>query len=355
MITASEMNGEEFFPLNNRHYSDFAVYTQTGAAKPPEKLSWIGTKCPNPLGLFDTAGNAAEIILDPFRYFTGSRLHGATGGFVIKGGSFSKSRAEIMPGRREEMPFFLDQDEFRSSDMGLRIVLSGIVTPQNRSKMLRQQWTKVAERDRLAKLDAGKTLSAIDGVRGKILIAEIERRAAAATNITEKEELLAEASYIKRLTAMFGDRQTLSLEALIWQALFSVESLHKYTVQRNQMEDERERLQKMKAEPLPESEIELLTKNISGLIEQIRHSDAAIDYLTQSYLKNIRESQKFSQDNIDRQLDDLFQHQILEENLRSSLNSRLEIFRNHVSRYATNPDDIRPETIIQDIISKITP
>ena len=111
----------------------------------------------------------------------------------------------------------------------------------------------------------------------------------------------------------------------------------------------------MKAEPLPESEIELLTKNISGLIEQIRHNDAAIDYLTQSYLKNIQESQKFSQDNIDRQLDDLFQHQILEENLRSSLNSRLEIFRNHVSRYATNPDDIRPDTIIQDIISKITP
>jgi hypothetical protein len=355
MITASEMNGEEFFPLNNRHYSDFAVYTQTGAAKPPEKLSWIGTKCPNPLGLFDTAGNAAEIILDPFRYFTGSRLHGATGGFVIKGGSFSKSRAEIMPGRREEMPFFLDQDEFRSSDMGLRIALSGIVTPQNRSKMLRQQWTKVAERDRLAKLDAGNTISAIDGVRGKILIAEIERRAAAATSITEKEELLAEADYIKRLTAMFGDRQTLSLEALIWQALFSVESLHKYTVQRNQMEDERQRLQKMKAEPLPESEIELLTKNVSGLSEQIRHSDAAIDYLTQSYLKNIRESQKFSQDNIDRQLDDLFQHQILEENLRSSLNSRLEIFRNHVYRYATHPDDIRPETIIQDIISKITP
>jgi len=355
MITASEMNREEFFPLNDRHYSDFAVYTRTGAAKPPEKLSWIGTKCPNPLGLFDTAGNAAEIILDPFRYFTGSRLHGATGGFVIKGGSFSKSRAEIMPGRREEMPYFLDQDEFRSSDMGLRIVLSGIVTPQNRSKALRQQWTKVAERDRLAKLDSGKTTSAIDGVRGKILIAEIERRAAAATNITEKEELLAEANYIKRLTAMFGNRQTLSLEALIWQALFSVESLHKYTVQRNQMEDERERLQKMIAEPLPESEIELLTKNISGLIEQIRHSDAAIDYLTQSYLKNIQESQKFSQDNIDRQLDDLFQHQILEENLRSSLNSRLEIFRNHVSRYATHPDDIRPETIIQDIISKITP
>jgi hypothetical protein len=356
MITASEMNREEFFPLNNHHFSDFAVYTRARAAKPPEKLSWIGTKCPNPLELFDTAGNAAEMMLDPFRYSKGSRLHGATGGFVIKGGSYSKSRAEIMPGRREEMPFFLEDGAFRSSDLGLRVVLSGIVTPQNRSKALRQQWTKIAERNRLSKLDSGGAAkSAIDEIRGKILIAEIERRAAAAANDAEKEELLSEADYIKRLTTMFGGRQTLALEALIWKALFSIESLHKYTVQRNQMEDELEMLKKMKAEPLPESEIESLKKNISGLTEQISHSAAAIEYLTQSYLGNIRESQRFSQDAIDRQLNNLFQHQVLEESLRSSLNSRLEIFRNHIFRYATKPEGIRPETIIQDITSEITP
>jgi len=260
-----------------------------------------------------------------------------------------------MPGRREEMPFFLEDGAFRSNDLGLRVVLSGIVTPQNRTKALRRQWTKMADRERLSKLDSGATTSAIDGVRGKIMIAEIERRAAAAANNSEKEALLSEADYIKRLTTMVGGRQSLSLEALIWKALFSVESLHKYTVQRNQMEDELEMLKKMKAEPLPESEIESLNKNISGLTEQISHSGAAIDYLTQSYLENIRESQKFSQAAIERQLDSLFQHQILEESLRSSLNSRLEIFRSHISRYASSPDDIRPEVIIQDIISEITP
>jgi hypothetical protein len=355
MISASEMNREEFFPINNNRVSDFAVYTQAGAAKPPEKLSWIGTKCPNPLELFDTAGNAAEIMLDPFQYFKGSRMHGATGGFVIKGGSFSKSRAEIMPGRREEMPFFLEDGTFRSNDLGLRVVLSGIVTPQDRIGALRQQWTKIAERDRLTKLGAVPAASAIDEVRGKILIAEIKRRAAAATNDAEKETLLSEADYIKRLTAVFEGRQKLSLEALIWKTLFSLESLHKYTVQRNQMKDEVERLKKMKSEPLPESEIESLDKNISGLEEQISNSDAAIDYLTQSYLGDIRESQKFSPDAVDRELEKLFQHQILEESLRSSLNSRLELFKNHISRYAAQPDDLRPEAIIQDIISEITP
>ena len=100
------MNHEEFFPLNNRHYSDFAVYTRTGAAKPPEKLAWIGTKCPNPLGLFDTAGNVAEIMLDPFRYFTGSRLHGATGGFVLKGGSYSQKPCRDNAGKTRGDAFF---------------------------------------------------------------------------------------------------------------------------------------------------------------------------------------------------------------------------------------------------------
>lgn len=355
MITASEMNREEFFPMNNYHYSDFAVYTQAGAAKPPEKLAWIGTKCPNPLGLFDTAGNAAEILLDPFRYFTGSRMHGATGGFVIKGGSYNKSRAEIMPGRREEMPFFLDDSEFRSNDLGLRLVLSGIVTPQNRSNDLRKQWTKVSERKRLAKVDHGAPKSAVDEVRGKILVAEIERRAAEANDEAEKEMLLSEADYIKRLTDIAGGKQSESIETLIWKALFSIESLHKYLLQRNQLENELEMLKKMKAEPLPESEIESLNKNISGINEQINQGYTAIDYLTQSYLANIRDSQKFSPDAIDRLLDSTFQNQILEESLRSSLNSRLELFRKHLSDYTSNPESIQPEKIIQDIISEIAP
>ena len=111
----------------------------------------------------------------------------------------------------------------------------------------------------------------------------------------------------------------------------------------------------MKAEPLPESEIESLKKNISGLSQKLTHHDAAIDYLTQSYLDIIRESQKFPQDGIDRKLDNLFQHQILAESLRSSLNSRIEIYRNHIARYAANPNDIRPKSIVQDIVSDITP
>ena len=106
MITESQLNDEEFFPLNDRPFKDFAVFSDQDAAKPQQKLAWIGSKCANPLGIFDTAGNVAEMVLDPFHFSVGFRLHGAAGGFIIKGGSFRKSLVEIMPGRREEQPFF---------------------------------------------------------------------------------------------------------------------------------------------------------------------------------------------------------------------------------------------------------
>ena len=174
MVAAAEMNNEKFFPLNDRPISDYALYTQTGGAKPPERLAWIGTKCPNPLGLFDTAGNVAEMTLDPFRFSTDSGLHGATGGFVIKGGSFRKSRAEIMPGRREEMPFFLKDGAFRSNELGFRVILSGIVTPRNRSKALKKVWVKNSKKHRSYQASE----STLQLNQSSHILAEIERLAA---------------------------------------------------------------------------------------------------------------------------------------------------------------------------------
>ena len=135
-VTEYQRNEEEFFPLDGRPLADYAVFTDGEAAKPQERLAWIGTKCPNPLGLFDTAGNAAEMVLEPFHFSLGYRLHGAAGGFIIKGGSFRKSLVEIMPGRREEQPFFLNDGAFRSADIGFRVVLSGILTSQDRWRVL---------------------------------------------------------------------------------------------------------------------------------------------------------------------------------------------------------------------------
>ena len=51
-----------------------------------------------------------------------------------------------MPGRREEVPFFLQDGAFRSSDLGFRVILSGIVTPADREEALAKEWAVKTER-----------------------------------------------------------------------------------------------------------------------------------------------------------------------------------------------------------------
>jgi hypothetical protein len=351
MVPSDEMNQYEFFPLKNRPFSDYALYTQTGAAKPPEKIAWIGTKCPNPLGLYDTAGNAAEMMLDPFRFSMGSRLHGATGGFVVKGGSYRKSRAEIMPGRREEMPFFLEDGAFRRKELGLRIVLSGIVTPQNRSKKLRQAWAGISGQNRLFKSPAEPSQSIPELDQNKNLIAEIERLAAATDDNAEKQKFLSISEYLKNFNHVFAKKEAEEIDALIWEALFLSESIVKYSTQRRLVQQDLEMLKNLKTQSLPETEIESIGRNISTLTDKIRNIDAVIDYLVQSYIGGIQKSQKFSDDAIERQLNLIILNRKLEQNLRTSLNGKLSVFRNHISLFKKMPESVQKTSIVKDIVS----
>jgi formylglycine-generating enzyme required for sulfatase activity len=350
-VSANEINHEVFFPLNNRPFADYAVYTLTGAAKPPDRLAWIGTRCPNPLGLFDTAGNAAEMMLDPFQFSIGSRLHGATGGFVIKGGSYLKSRAEIMPGRREEMPYFLENEAFRSNDLGFRVVLSGIVSPQNRIQALRQNWAEISRWNQLSKPSSEPSKSRLDLDRSESFVRKIEGLSAAAGDEAEKQEFQAIADYIKNIHPILAEKEADAINAVIWEALFAAESLVNYTGQREQSQHELEILKNLKTQPIPETDIESLNRNIFKLMQHIDHCNTVIDYFLQSYIDSIRNSQKFSKEAIYRQINLILQNKNLEEILQSSMNGRLEVLRDHVSLYSENPESIQQETIIKDIVS----
>lgn len=187
LVTESQMNREEFFPLHGRTHGEYAVFTEPEAAKPPEKLAWIGSRCSNPLGLFDTAGNAAEMVMDPFRFSVGSRLHGTTGGFVVKGGSYRKGKVEIMPGRREEVPFFLKDGAFRSTDLGFRIVLSAIVTPVDRKEVLDHEWVKAGIGSRQSQPGPRPSGLMFEIEQGKDPISEIDRLLAASSDEMEKK------------------------------------------------------------------------------------------------------------------------------------------------------------------------
>ena len=321
MVSESQINQEEFFPLDGQPYGDYAVFTEPGAAKPPEKLAWIGSKCSNPLGLFDTAGNAAEMVLDPFRFSLGFRLHGATGGFIAKGGSYRRRTAEIMPGRREEMPFFLEDGAFRSTDLGFRVVLSAIVTPRDRYETLGKEWITTGTKRRQAKED--------------------QKPSGLVIRLDSKKNLMTPA-----------DKQAETIKAIIRSALFTAESVLGYSMRRQVMMYELDRLKFMKTDVVPESVLEALDGNITKAMEAVSMVDAEIDSFVQFYINRIKESQKFPEDVFKNQMDLISQELIVEEGFSQDLKSRFDLFKlfkKHVALHKSQEGGIRPGSVLEDI------
>ena len=168
-VSPLALSQEDFFELPaGETIRSYAVF-RAGEGTSEESLQRIGSRKPNPAGFYDMAGNAAEMAQDGFQFSLGGRLHGSTGGFIRKGGSFLSSRDEVMPGRREELAPFLKDGPNRARDLGFRVALSGINTPGgDRPAELAREWQK-----------AGVELSAELNPSGDPLelVAQLEARA----------------------------------------------------------------------------------------------------------------------------------------------------------------------------------
>ena len=350
-VSEHQQNEEEFFPLDGRPLRDFAVFTDGEAAKPRERLAWIGTKCPNPLGIFDTAGNAAEMVLEPFQFSLGYRLHGASGGFIIKGGSFRKSWVEIMPGRREEQPFFLGDGAFRSADIGFRVVLSGILTSQDRWGSFDQQWTSLGLQ-RLSTPTMGGSSGSPNGLsRNNDPISEIDRLISTASDTIEEKKLLFLREVFKQNKALLRTHEIEAIKGSIRSAVLTAESLQDYATRRKVVINGNISLEKLKAETASASLIESLERGIARAKESLRMLDAAMDNFTKFYLDRVRESQRYPEELFERQLDLISQELSLDEDFIRSLRNRLVTFRKHVSLYKLQAGNISPEVIQNDILS----
>ena len=317
MVTGQQLNREEFFPLGNRSFRDFAVFTDPMEARQPERLAWIGSRCANPLGLYDTAGNAAEMLLDPFRFSLGFRLHGATGGFIAKGGSYRKRLAEIMPGRREEIPFFLDNGAYRATDLGFRVVLSAIVTSRNRFDMLDQEWR--AKAPKMAQDEETTPGSALTTVP------------------------VANPSTPAEATAL----------TMIQSALFTAESMISYARRRQVMIFELERLQLLTRKSLPEPVLVSLHEDVDRALGAVEQVDAAISRFGDLYLNRLSRGVTVPEAQMNEQMLRVEQELSLEEGFNESQRSRLELFmlfRDHLDRMRTDPERVTRAFVLEDII-----
>lgn len=107
-------------------------------APPPRsdvpRVGAVGTRLPNPLGLYDTLCNAEEIVLDLFRPTRPDGLAGQVGGVITKGGSSLVLRESNVIGRRSEAAaLFTQQGEGRTAAMGMRLAISAPVFPGGHS------------------------------------------------------------------------------------------------------------------------------------------------------------------------------------------------------------------------------
>ncbi len=142
-----EQNFESDFPVKDKMtVADFAVFTDPSVGSISEPRH-IGSRNPNPLGLYDMGGNVAEMVQSSFHYTIADalpggsvqrRLHGSEGGFIVKGGSFRGEEADVYPGMRVEARMFSGTKgedgktrylPFKDRSIGARIVLSTINIP----------------------------------------------------------------------------------------------------------------------------------------------------------------------------------------------------------------------------------
>lgn len=284
-VPRASLREQEFFPMEQGlAHSDYAVFR--GGSRASEDLQPIGSRRANPLGLYDTAGNAAEMVLDNFHFSLGGRLHGSAGGFVRKGGSFLSSLSEILPGRREETAQFIVDGPNRTRDMGFRLALSGINTPSGqRPGILNKEWRVAGEGQGLL-LDQGKNP-----------LEELDRLIGAAANPQEKENLSRLRGILKDNNIALERQNEAAAEELIRSALFMVETVRNYGVRHklfmNMIAENKADYASAKKKGISQSGLRDLEETIAMLEKNRLGIVAALDAAIGFYRNKVEDSQNY--------------------------------------------------------------
>ena len=110
--------------LRMAEIEEIAPLQEAGSDEQGAAAARLGRKLPNLLELYDMIGNAAQIVLEPFRLTRPEQLHGQAGGYIVKGGDVFTSQQIVGVGHRREVPYFDLSGETHSPTVGFRPVLS---------------------------------------------------------------------------------------------------------------------------------------------------------------------------------------------------------------------------------------
>ncbi|WP_119137814.1 formylglycine-generating enzyme family protein [Pseudomonas reidholzensis] len=127
------------------------------------QLQLSGLLKPNPLGLHDMLGNASEMMFEPFRLNKLDRQHGQAGGYVVRGGNYLTSEAELRTAQRQEDPYYNAEGAVTKKTNGLRLALvSTTLTSRERVKTIEKSWSTLGSDQPAAQSKEKGTVKALE-------------------------------------------------------------------------------------------------------------------------------------------------------------------------------------------------
>jgi formylglycine-generating enzyme required for sulfatase activity len=153
------------FPMPEGDLARYAWHESTGSAA--GELHPVGLLKPNPLGIHDLLGNAAEMTLTPFHLDRRGRPHGQPGGFVSRGGDLFTPPGQLGSAVRQEHNYFnATTGRAKTLDsLGFRLVVTApVIVSSRRLDAIKDAWSGLPSLTGDVRADADQALAELQTV-----------------------------------------------------------------------------------------------------------------------------------------------------------------------------------------------
>ncbi|WP_024672769.1 formylglycine-generating enzyme family protein [Pseudomonas syringae] len=311
--------------------ADWAVFNQVaGGTGQAARLMPVGTKLPNPIGMFDVIGNAAEMVQESFQLVHAGRRQGAYGGFVAKGGNYLEGEGTLFTGMRREYPLFAaDGTEQNNETTGFRVAIGALSAPRSRYKELFDQWQKEG---RLAALtdditDTDDPTKRLDS----IIAASADPRLQAELGLVNEE--------LKRNVSLIARQREEAAGNLIQSAALVAETISNYNIRLTNLKKSQQQA--------------VAAKDETGArlyAIAIDNGRSALDGAVAIYIDNLATGTRYTDAVIQAQFQRIKEELSRKPVIGRSLVARATLFVRHVGEYRQQKR-ADPETILKQLLA----
>lgn len=320
---------------NDGPLADWAVFNQVaGGTGQAARLMPIGTRQPNPIGLFDVIGNAAEMVQESFQLVHAGRLQGAYGGFVVKGGNYLEGEGTLFTGMRREYPLFApDGTEQRNETTGFRVAIGALSAPRSRYQELFEQWKKEG---RLAGLtdaidDTQDPTQRLDGI------------IAATTDARLQAELGTINEELKRNVALIARQREEAAGNLIQSSALVAETINNYNIRLTNLRKSQQQAEQAK---------DAASAKLFG--QAIENGSSALNGAVAIYIDNLATGTRYTDAVIQAQFQRIKEELNRKPVIGKSLVTRATLFVRHVSQYRQQ-QRAEPEAVLKELLASAVP